>query len=153
MSQSPNSQTRKFDTGASRDTDAGKLDFEGALSPRVLRRYVEFLHSKRPMPDGTVRDSDNWQKGMPRDVYMKSAWRHFMAFWENHRQQPADEDLEEAICATIFNLMGYLHEHLKEKNTSAVRKFLKEFPETVPIETMFSGICPGPSIEELDKLR
>ena len=31
---------REFATGASRDTDAGKLDLEGFLSPLVLERLV-----------------------------------------------------------------------------------------------------------------
>jgi hypothetical protein len=68
---------RTFSTGATRDTDEGKLDFEGFLSPTVLKAFAEYMHEKRKMPDGSLRDSDNWQRGIPVDAYMKSMWRHF----------------------------------------------------------------------------
>ena len=68
---------RTFDTGATRDTDDGKLDYEGFISPLVLERFARYMHTHRLQPDGTLRDSDNWQKGIPRDQYIKSAWRHF----------------------------------------------------------------------------
>ena len=118
---------RKFPTGATRDTDDTKLDFDGFLSHAVLTRYAQYLDKHRVQSDGNVRDSDNWQKGIPRTVYMKSAWRHFMEWWGLHRNPVAygvnepcasarqSKDLEEAICAVIFNAMGYLHEHLKER--------------------------------------
>lgn len=103
---------RTFDTGATRDTDHGKLDFEGFLSPRVLKRYAEYMHKNRHMRDGSLRDSDNWQKGIPRDAYMKSGFRHFFEWWEAHREGRVDE---EAMTALLFNVMGYLHEHLTEQ--------------------------------------
>ena len=49
------STKRTFDTGASRDTEAGKLDFEGFLSPPVLERYAEYLNKHRVMADGSTR--------------------------------------------------------------------------------------------------
>jgi hypothetical protein len=110
---------RTFDTGAIRDTDAGKLDYEGFLSPIVLRRYAEYMHAHRQMPDGTLRESDNWQKGFPLDELMKSGWRHFFDWWAMHRWDPQDgednEFLEDAICALLFNGMAYLHELLADK--------------------------------------
>lgn len=101
---------RTFDTGATRDTDADKFDYEGFLSPGVLRRFAEYMHKNRIQVDGSLRDSDNWQKGIPQDAYMKSAWRHFMEWWAAHRNGFTDE---EALCALLFNVMGYLHEALK----------------------------------------
>src|SRR3990167_2544864 len=107
---------RTFDTGATRDLDANKLDFEGFLSPLVIERYAEYLNKHRKMADGSVRDSDNWQKGIPLPVYMKSAWRHFMAWWMAHRGGPGTvEEIEDDLCAVLFNTMGYLHERLKAK--------------------------------------
>jgi hypothetical protein len=102
---------REFHTGATRDTDEGKLDYEGFLSPMVLRRYAEYMHKNRFQADGKVRASDNWQKGMPKDVYMKSMWRHFHDVWTAHRNE--DDDIEEPLCALLFNVMGYLHEEMK----------------------------------------
>jgi len=63
-----------------------------------------------------MRDSDNWQAGMPSDVYMKSAFRHFMDWWTLHRSefQPT-YDVVESICALMFNCEGYLHELLREE--------------------------------------
>lgn len=117
-------EIRTFDTGANRGSEEGKLDYEGALSPLVLERYAEYLHEHRELPDGTTRDSDNWQKGMPLSVYMKSAWRHLHSWWKAHRgwfsnpltsKIDREKALEDAICAVIFNAGGYLHELLKTK--------------------------------------
>ncbi len=113
---------RTFETGAIRDTDSGKLDFEGFLSPLVLERYAEYMHSHRVMADGSIRDSCNWQRGIPLDVYMKSLWRHFFDMWKLHRGVPAKDTLEVVLCAVLFNVMGYLHETLKKKQTDVVVK-------------------------------
>ena len=116
---------RTFDTGATRDSDDDKLDFEGFLSPLVIRRYAEYLQKHRIQVDGNKRDSDNWQKGIPLSTYMKSMWRHFVDLWTFHRTKETFVtcDMEEALCAVIFNASGYLHELLK--NT--------DFPEVDPI--------------------
>ena len=113
---------RVFETGASRDNDDDKYDYEGFLSHRVISRYGAYMHKNRVMADGSVRDSDNWQKGIPRASAMKSAWRHLVAWWTLHRRGapvgPVANDpmvnLEEAICAVIFNASSYLDSILKE---------------------------------------
>src|SRR5262245_19170312 len=106
---------RQFETGATRDQDESKLDYEGFLSPLVLQRYAEYMHLHRRQADGVWRDSDNWQKGMPLESFMKSQWRHMMDQWLEHRGFEGREDIEEAICGVMFNAMGYLHEVLKAK--------------------------------------
>lgn len=106
---------REFDTGATRNVDETKLDYEGFLSPLAMKRFAEYMNANRKQADGKFRDSDNWQKGIPNDSYMKSAWRHFFAMWCNHRGVEADEDMETSCCALIFNVQGYLHELLKAK--------------------------------------
>ena len=109
---------REFDTGATRDSDDGKLDYEGFFSPAVLKRRAEYMHKHRMQADGVMRDSDNWQKGIPLDQYMKSGWRHFWEWWAAHRGSNLagpDVDIVEAICALMFNLEGYLHEYLDEQ--------------------------------------
>lgn len=107
---------RTFETGANRDVDEGKLDFEGFLSPTVLKRYAEYMHKNRTLRDGSLRDSDNWQKGIPIDVYMKSMYRHFFDVWSNHRGIETHDDKITNLCALLFNAMGMLHEELKKKN-------------------------------------
>ena len=106
---------RQFETGATRDSDTNKLDYEGFLSPLVLQRFAEYMQENRVQADGKLRDSDNWQKGIPKAQYMKSLYRHFMDMWLCHRGYEAREDIERSMCAVLFNTMGYLHEHLKEQ--------------------------------------
>src|SRR5262245_3364407 len=105
---------RTFDTGATRSPDSTRDDPEGFLSPLVLDRFCAYMTRHRVQADGTVRDSDNWQKGMPLSSYMKGLWRHFLHAWTRHRGYPvrdagAAQDLEEDLCAIIFNAQGYLH--------------------------------------------
>lgn len=108
-------QVRTFDTGATRDNDDGKYDYEGFLSPLVLERYAQYMHHHRKQSDGALRDSDNWQKGIPFPQYMKSLWRHFLDLWLIHRGYRNMELLEDSLCGVLFNVMGYLHEHLKNR--------------------------------------
>lgn len=106
---------RNFETGATRDSDDSKYDYEGFLSPAVLKRYAEYMHANRLQSDGKLRSADNWQKGIPKDAYMKSMFRHFMDVWSMHRNVGDWEpgDLEEALCAVVFNAFGYLYEELE----------------------------------------
>jgi len=106
---------RKFDTGATRSSDAGKHDYEGFLSPLTIERYAEYMTKHRHQADGQLRDSDNWQKGMPDSAYMKSLWRHFFDVWKNHRGYETAESQEENLCAVIFNASGKLHEIVKAR--------------------------------------
>lgn len=105
-------EIRKFDTGATRNNDIGKLDFEGFLSPLVLERYAEYMNKNRLQSDGTYRDSDNWQLGIPVAHYMKSLWRHFLVVWKGYRNGMINED---DVCGVIFNSMGILFELIKKK--------------------------------------
>jgi hypothetical protein len=113
------SPIRTFDTGATRSSEDGKIDPEGFLSPLVLVRYSEYMQKHRTQPDGSVRASDNWQKGIPLSAYMKSMWRHFLDVWLMHRghgpvHSEPDYDMQEALCALIFNASGYLDTILKD---------------------------------------
>lgn len=110
-------RTRTFESGATRDTDEGKLDYEAFLSPAVLVRYAQHLHKHRIQSDGVARSGDNWQLGIDKAAYMKSLKRHEMDVWLHHRGRSdlAEEDLETALCGVMFNSMGYLFEILKEK--------------------------------------
>ena len=105
---------RTFESGATRDTDENKLDFEGFLSPLVLQAYAEYMNENRVQSDGNIRASDNWQRGIPKDAYMKSGWRHFFDWWSAHRGYPSREGMIKALCGLLFNVQGYLHELLKE---------------------------------------
>lgn len=103
---------RSFNTGATRDTEDGKIDPEGFLSPVVIERFCQYMHVHQTQADGSLRDSDNWQKGIPRTVYMKSLWRHFLDLWKIYRGLPGPP-IQDTLCALMFNVMGYLFEELK----------------------------------------
>ena len=105
---------RKFSTGATRDTDENKPDYESYLSPIVIARYGEYMLEHQRQPDGSIRAGDNWAKGIPRREYVKSMWRHFLDVWLWIRDFPEKmrEEIEDALCAIIFNASGLLHEIL-----------------------------------------
>jgi hypothetical protein len=106
---------RQFDTGASRDSDDDKYDFEAFFSPKVLDRRARYMHVHRRQADGSLRDGDNWQKGIPLSAYMKSMFRHFVEVWRRWRNGDTSEAMEDALCAIMFNAEGMLHEILKPK--------------------------------------
>lgn len=106
---------RTFNTGAYRNPDDTKLDYEGFLHPSVLEQYAKYMQKHRKMEDGTLRDSDNWQKGIPVDSYMKSMWRHFHAVWSRYRGLETPDTQLENLSAMMFNVMGMMFELLKDK--------------------------------------
>ena len=106
---------REFSTGATRNLADNKLDFEGFLSPLALEEFAKYMHKNRVQEDGKLRDSDNWQKGIPIDAYMKSMYRHFFDTWKTHRGLETPEDQISNLCGLMFNVQGMLHELLKIK--------------------------------------
>jgi len=109
---------RHFTTGATRNSDEDKYDYEGFLSPLVIQRYGEYMHKHRIQADGKLRDSDNWQKGIPKDAYIKSLIRHVHTLWYNGRygETQQKETTEDTICAILFNAQGLLFEILSERS-------------------------------------
>lgn len=114
---------RAFASGATRDTDTSKLDFEGFLSPLVLQAFGAYMNFNRTLNNGDTRDSDSWQKGMPPEVYIKSGFRHFFDMWKFQRGLSIKEGIVWAACGLLFNVQGYLHDFLKA-NPDAVEKAL-----------------------------
>src|SRR6185436_20850593 len=109
MNNTTRRHTRAFETGATRDNDFGKMDYEAFLSPEVLRAFAVYMDFNRHLADGSVRAGDNWQKGIPFDAYMKSGARHFFDWWLAHRQYQTSEPTVWALLALLFNVQGYLH--------------------------------------------
>ena len=116
---------RSFESGATRDDCDDKYDWEGFLSPVVEESFAAYMHHHRKQADGNLRDSDNWQKGIPKNQYMKSMWRHFIDVWflhRGHRRFDVHGDgheltMEECLNALRFNVSGYQHENLTERDT------------------------------------
>jgi len=104
-----NPQTaREFPSGATRSDNKDKPDYRGYLSPLVIRRYGQYMLAHQY---GGQRASDNWKKGITKDAYLESAFRHFLDWWDDHEK--GGPVSEETLCALLFNVQGYLHEHLK----------------------------------------
>lgn len=110
---------REFQTGAYRDGEEGKNDYEGFLSPLVIKGFGDYMTKHRLQSNGEWRDSDNWQKGITKDSYMKSMWRHFLDVWLEYDGYKSRDGLDEALYGLLFNVMGFIHETEKENlNTS-----------------------------------
>jgi hypothetical protein len=114
----PPTLVRQFDSGATRNPDENQLDYEGFLSPIALKRFAEYMHKHRRQADGSLRASDNWQKGIPLDSYVKSLVRHTMDVWLEHRGGESREGIEDGLCGVLFNGMGMLLETLKKKEAA-----------------------------------
>ena len=129
-------EIREWVSGGKRDTDEGKLDIEGFLSPVVLKRYAQYMDKHRTMRDGSKRESDNWQKGFGESLHehfcicIKSLFRHFMDLWTIHRREPDGinhyEETEESLCAIMFNAMALLHRLLKNKNDFDKQEYIDD---------------------------
>lgn len=121
-----NTKDRYFKTGAYRDVDDSKIDYEGFLSPIVLQTFGEYMTKHRVQSDGVIRESDNWQKGIPVPVYMKSLLRHTMDVWLEHRGYESREGVIDGLCGIIFNAQGMLHEILKEMKEPVTKGEIEE---------------------------
>ena len=144
---------REFETGATRDTDEGKLDYEGFLHPKVLQCFATFMNKNRVQADGKLRASDNWQKGIPKDAYMKSMFRHFMEVWTLHRGCATGAP-HEALCALMFNVMGYLFEALKAEGATGRDKDVvsHETPPAIGVGSAPTPPAPVGGLSARDKV-
>jgi hypothetical protein len=133
---------RTFNGGATRSVATQKLDIEGFLSPIVIHEYCKYLHRHRVQENGAMRASDNWQKGIPKDEYIKSLLRHVQDVWCLHRgycvyREKTEKEgeithvmlyrkefknpgwtsvtLKDALCGIVFNAFGYLFELIVRK--------------------------------------
>lgn len=109
---------RQFSSGATRDTDTLKPNYEGFISPLVTKRYGQYMNVHRRQADGSLRDADNWQLGIPKQAYVESLVRHIedvKLHWDGYSDEAVDPDLESVLCAVLFNASGLLFELLKER--------------------------------------
>jgi hypothetical protein len=86
------------------------------------------MHAHRVQADGNVREANNWKKGMSPEVYLESMFRHVMDLWilqegGSFIDVNTDEgfQVEEALCAIMFNAEGMLHEILKDQDSLVYR--------------------------------
>ncbi len=99
---------RKFPTGATRDNNDDKLDYQGFTSPHVKRAYAEYMHMHRDTANGK-RESDNWKKGIPLDVYVEAFFRHVEELQYIYETSNDYNQVKDKLCAVKFNTNGWLH--------------------------------------------
>jgi hypothetical protein len=147
---------RVFDGGAYRDSDDDKFDYEGFLSPTVIEAYSAYMHKHRKQSNDVMRDSDNWQAGIPMDQYVKSAFRHFMDLWMYKRGYVTRDGIDEALGGLLFNVMGFWHEYLKSDGGHPRRDNetwecydyqLHYDPDSIQVEEVPEGRTGDPSCE------
>ena len=105
-----------FETGAMRNRKENELRYDGFLSPLALQMFARYMHKNRTTADGTIRDPDNWQKGMPDESYLDSLLRHVMDIWLIYRGYPeaARESKFESLSGAFFNVQGLMHNWMTE---------------------------------------
>lgn len=109
---------REFDTGATRDTNEGKYDYSGFISPAVMTIFAAYMHRHRKQADGTMRAANNWKKGIPVTAYHESLIRHVFEYWLYVEQHGgAFDEAIDSLCAIMFNVQGLLHEASKAGKT------------------------------------
>ncbi len=126
---------RTFKTGATRGDEHSKLDHEGFESPFVRERFARYMQGHRIQADGEARDSDNWQKGMDKESYIKALVRHTQdahLIWRGGTvidpETRKEVDIEDLLCAIVFNANGLLFETLIDRG-NAVRMVGEENDE------------------------
>jgi hypothetical protein len=134
-------QIRVLKSGALRDTDNGKFEYLGFMEPYNDYSFAKFMHKHRLLPDGTMRASNNWQKGFGREVTIQSLVRHVedlkllytgyfvYEFREGGKAERIvlrkklkklpknykEIDVEECCNAIRFNVEAFKKEYLAEK--------------------------------------
>ena len=130
---------KDYESGATRDGQEGKFVYSGFNSTIVEHEFASYMHTHRIQADGKLRQADNWKKGIARDDYLECMHRHFMDVWALHegfavlkrKLKDGEETLvciagdisididswrvvtkQEALCALLFNVKGYLFELL-----------------------------------------
>lgn len=104
----------KYEGGGLRSSDE-KPDYEAMLSPLAMEAYAEYMFMNSFLEDGSRRDEDNWQAGVPLARWLKSLFRHCFTLHKLHRSNLCLKlHVVVAVCAILFNAFGYLHEYLKQ---------------------------------------
>jgi len=137
---------REFDTGATRDTTQGKLEMNGFTHPMVMKQFAKYMNMNRFQSDGTLRASDNWQKGIPKEVYIPSLRRHHDDVWQEYCGFPTESGIIAALCGVMFNSMGLLLEVLKDRGMK-----LQDFDGDEPTPEMAKRIQDFNGKQELKK--
>ena len=115
---------REFESGAIRNSDKGKLEYRRFFSALVHKRRAEYMDKHRKLEDGTLREPDNWKRGIPSGVCADSLERHMQdikLYFEGY-EFAMTEDIEDALCAVMFNCESILLTILQSEHMNKLRK-------------------------------
>jgi len=121
-------EIRKFEGGALRDSGENKLNYYGFRHPLLEQKFAEYMHKHRQMPDGTLRDANNWWKGWDKEVSLQSLVRHT----EDLQALHAGYDVIEVRRA------GVEKHYIKQDKTI---DFLNSIPEDIPVKIITEEEC------------
>lgn len=102
----------KFQTGAIRDTQEGKVDFIETISWTAFNRYAKYMTGKK-----SKYGTGNFKKGIPIESYEQSLLRHVHKYLVNKYENGDEEIAEDHLSAMVFNIFGILHEEEQMKMT------------------------------------
>lgn len=141
---------REFETGATRDSEDGKIVPSGFISAAARLRFSKYMHDHRKQADGRLRDPDNWKRGIPQRVYFESLVRHVLdaeLFVEGNGgtvYPQEDHSFDDVLCAILFNVLGLLHERTIGREVGVGdRKLFGRDIERVEPETVLD---PAPAL-------
>jgi len=99
------SEPRKFETGAIRDSEIGKESYSETISWTAFRRYSQYMTGKK-----NKYGAGNFKKGIPIDSYEESLARHLVKYMMNKYEGGDLEKSEDHLAAIVFNVFGIMHE-------------------------------------------
>ena len=101
-------QMRKFKTGATCDTDEGKLKYLAYESALVNKRFAQYMQHHETQADGVTRKPDNWKLRIPIEVHADSLIRHVEELRLLYETLGTNEDVIERLCAIRFRVNGWM---------------------------------------------
>jgi hypothetical protein len=153
-----NGKQAGFATGATRSTDAGKVDFEGHFNPEVLAIFGDYMNRHKVQRDGRLRASDNWQEGIPVFRYVKSLIRHTFEFWRMWRGTTVTNPdsgsyftFRDVLCAMMFNTMGIIYELARKGGTWNIENWLDRTHLSTQDRKMFE--TEGQPVKDINGFR
>lgn len=117
-------ELRKFNGGAVRDSDKGKIHYLGIRHPLVEHSFGLYMLKHQTCADGTMRKADNWWDGWSESVSLDSMLRHVA-------------DLE-ALHAGLF---VYKERDKNGEHTHILTKELKNLKDVIGFEQVTEEDC------------
>lgn len=70
------SEIRQFESGATRSSNNGKIEYYGFRHPLTELSYGEYMIKHQTQENGEKRESNNWWKGWNKKISLQSLIRH-----------------------------------------------------------------------------